>query len=100
MKAKLYNFVNSLLSRKFLLTVIGASALWSIHQYGEMVVLLLGYLGVEGGADLVTRYKGRTLTASDVQNAMSQNIDDAPDTSRVVTGKPESAPLFNEEPEE
>ena len=97
MKVKLYNFLNSLLSRKFLLTAIGAGALYSIHQYSEMVMLLLGYLGVEGGADLVTRYKGRTLTASDVQNAVSQNVDDAPDTSKVVTG---NTPLFNEEPKE
>lgn len=94
------DFLNSLLSRKFLLTVSGAVALWSIQQYGEMVVLILGYLGVEGGADLVDRYKGRTLTASDIEKVTSQNNEYEVDTSKVVTGKPKPTPLFNEEEKE
>lgn len=90
-------FQRSLLSRKFLLTVSGAIALWSIGQYGEMVVLLLGYLGVEGGADIVNRYKGRVLTASDIEKVTSQNVDYEVDTSKVVAGNAKPTPLFNEE---
>lgn len=89
-------FLQSLLSRKFLLTVSGAVALWSMKQYDQVVVLLLGYVGVEGGADLVSRYKGGTLTASDIENVTSQN--DEVDVSSVTTGKP--TPLFNEEEKE
>lgn len=86
-------------SRKFVLTALGALALYSVGQYGEMVVLILGFVGVEGGADLVSKYKSRTLTAVDIEKAVSQN-DDSPDTSRVVTGKPTPTPMFNEEPKD
>jgi len=88
-------FIYSFLSRKFMLTVIGAAALWSIGQYGEMVVLLLGYIGVEGGADLVERYKSGTLTHSDIESTMSQNTEtDEVDKNVIVTG---ATPLFDEE---
>lgn len=98
MRNQIKLFLKSCLSRKFVITFAGVIALWSIHQYSEMVVLILGYVGVEGGADIVSRYKNRTLTASDVQNVVSQNIDDAPDTSKVVTGKDVGTPLFDELP--
>lgn len=100
MKAKILVFLESLLSRKFLLTLAGAGALWSIQQYSEMVLLILGYLGVEGGADIVNRYKERSLTASDIEKVMSQNNDYEVDTSKVVTGNAKSTPLFNEEEKE
>lgn len=103
MKARIEELLVRFTSRKFLLTAIGAFALYSQRQYGEMVVLLLGFVGVEGGADLVAKYKGRTLTARDIENTVSQNIvniDDDPDTSRIVSGKPSPTPLFDEEPEE
>jgi hypothetical protein len=100
MKAKLLVFLNSLLSRKFLLTLAGAVSLYQIKQYSQMCVLILGYLGVEGGADIVNRYKTRTLTAADVENAVSHNIDDTPDTSKIVSGKLSATPLFDEETEE
>ena len=87
-------FITSFLSRKFMLTVIGAAALWSIGQYSEMVILLLGYIGVEGGADLVERYKGGTLTHTDIENTMSQNVEtDVVDRNVVITG---NTPLFDE----
>ncbi len=82
--------------RKFLLTAVGAFALYSAGQYGEMVVLVLGFVGVEGGADLVKKYQTRTLTASDIGTAVSQNAEYEVDTSKVVTGKPKPTPLFNE----
>lgn len=95
MQAKIAVFIESLMSRKFILTVVGAFALYTSKQYTELVVLILGYLGVEGGADLVSRYKTRNLTARDIENAVSQNIDEGVDTSKIVSGK--DTPLFNEE---
>lgn len=93
-------FLQSLLSRKLLLTLAGALALWSAGQYDQVVILILGYVGVEGGADLVSRYKERSLTATDVQNAVSQNNVYEVDTSKVVTGNAKDAPLFNEQEKE
>jgi hypothetical protein len=93
-------FLKSLLSRKFLLTLSGVIALYSIHQYDQMCILILGYLGVEGGADIVGRYKERSLTATDVQNAVSQNVVYELDTSQVLPGNAKPAPLFNESEKE
>jgi len=80
-------------SRKLLITVGGAVALFSVGAYDQVVILLLGYVGIEGGADIVSKYKGGTLKASDIQ-ALSDNADDYEvDTSKVETGKPAPMPL-------
>ncbi len=89
-------------SRKFLFTLIGAVALYSAGAYAEMVILLIGYIGVQGGADIVSKYQGGTLTASDIETAVSHNTDDTPDTSKIVTGGTTltATPLFDESPKE
>lgn len=97
MKARIEQFLLSLLSRKFLITIVGAYFLYQLKRYDEMVLLVLGFLGVEGGADIVSRYKSRSLVASDVLNSMSQNDETGVDTNKVITGK---TPLFNEEEQE
>lgn len=88
-------FIRSFLSRKFLLTLGGAIALWQQRQFSEFVILLLGYVGVQGASDIVGKYKNGTLSASDVETVVSHNIETEVDTSKVVTGN--STPLFNEE---
>jgi hypothetical protein len=91
------DFIKSTLSRKFLLTLAGVVVFYYNKQYDQMTILILGYVGIVGGADIVTRYKNGSLTASDVETVLSQN-DDAPDTSKVVTGK--DVPLFDEKEKE
>jgi len=97
MKARIVLFLESLLSRKFLIAVVGVAMFISMDEYDQALIILLAYLGVEGGADVVSRYKGGTLNTSVIENAMSQNIDSEVDTSTVVTGKASGVPLFNEE---
>lgn len=48
-------FAKSLLSRKFLLTVGSCATLIANKQYTEAVAVVLGFLGVEGYADAVSR---------------------------------------------
>lgn len=48
-------FLQTLLSRKFLLAVAGLITLVANKQYPEAVTVVLGYLGVEGAADVVER---------------------------------------------
>ena len=85
--------MKAVLSRKFILTLCGAIALFANKQYDQFVMLVLGYVGVEGAADVISRYKSGTLTALDIENAVSQN-DDEPDRNVVITG---NTPLFDEE---
>ena len=55
-------FLKSLLSRKFLLALAGLLTLVANKQYPEAVTVLLGYLGVEGAADVATRVTGNSPT--------------------------------------
>lgn len=48
-------FLQSLLSRKFLLAVAAIAAFLANDQYAEAMGALLTYLGVEGAADVVER---------------------------------------------
>lgn len=51
------DLLTSLLSRKFLLA-LGTSLVFIANgAYGEAVAVILGFLGVEGTADAVSRYK-------------------------------------------
>ena len=82
MQKYLSRLIVRLTSRKFLVTAAGALALYSSKQYTEFVVLILGYLGVEGGADLVQRYRTGGLTALDIQEA----VNPSPLGGGIVTG--------------
>jgi len=48
-------FAKSLLSRKFLLALGSTATLIANKQYTEAVAVVLGFLGVEGYADVVSR---------------------------------------------
>lgn len=50
-------FLLSLLSRKFLLALGTALVFTANGAYGEAVAVVLGYIGVEGAADAVSRTK-------------------------------------------
>jgi hypothetical protein len=50
-------FLQSLLSRKFLLAVGTALVFIANGAYTEAVAVILGFLGVEGAADAVSRSK-------------------------------------------
>jgi hypothetical protein len=52
---RLRTFLASLASRKFLLAVSIVTALMAEKQYGEAVTVTLGYLGIEGAADVGER---------------------------------------------
>ena len=45
-----------LTSRKFLLAVAAALVFYANGQWAELVAVILGYLGVEGGADIAGRF--------------------------------------------
>jgi hypothetical protein len=90
-------FINRYTSRKLILTVAGAVALYSAGAYDQVVILLIGYIGVQGGSEIVSKYKSKTLTASDIE-AVTDNYE--VDTSKIVSGKPKPTPLFNEEEKE
>ena len=51
------DFAKSLLSRKFLLALGTLLVFVANGAYGEALAVVLGYLGVEGAADAVTRAK-------------------------------------------
>jgi hypothetical protein len=90
-------FINRYTSRKLILTVAGAVALYSAGAYDQVVILLIGYIGVQGGSEIVSKYKTKTLMASDIE-AVTDNYE--VDTSKIVSGKPKPTPLFNEEEKE
>lgn len=48
-------FLTSLLSRKFLLALGTTLVFVANGQYTEAVAVVLGYLGVEGAADAISR---------------------------------------------
>jgi len=50
-------FLRSLLTRKFLLALGTTLVLVANGQYTEAVAVVIGYLGVEGAADAVSRAK-------------------------------------------
>lgn len=49
-------FLKSLLSRKFLLALGMSLTLIANGAYAEAVAVVLGFLGVEGAGDVVSRY--------------------------------------------
>lgn len=49
-------------SRKFLLTLAAALVLYANKQWTELVLLISGYMGIEGVADAVERYRAPDST--------------------------------------
>lgn len=91
-------FIQSLMSRKLLVTCLGVFLLYQNHQYTEMVAVILGYVGVQGASDLVKSYKSGTLTSQVIENAMSHNTDYEVDTTKIETGNASPIPMFDQEP--
>lgn len=56
MQRFLADLIKRLTSRKFMLTVGTALILIANQQYNELVLLIAGYLGVEGLGDAAERY--------------------------------------------
>jgi hypothetical protein len=55
-------FLNRFSSRKFLIAVLSASLMYSLGQYHEMILIIGAYFGVEGTADVVSRYTDAKTT--------------------------------------
>lgn len=78
------DFIKRLTSRKFLLTVAAAVNFYANKQYTEMALVVLAYLGVEGGSDIVATYAQNKYVAPTKQLLASDlGIDD--DDDRTIT---------------
>ena len=55
MKTSLSTFVQSLLSRKFLLAVASIATFAANKEYTAALTVVLGYIGIEGVADIKAR---------------------------------------------
>ena len=75
--------MNRLLSRKLWIAIFTMALLALNQQWNELVIVALGYIGVQGVSEAIT---GRPTTQVNPQNTMSQNIDD---TNRdvILTGE-------------
>ena len=51
-------FITRLTSRKFLMAVAGLLVLAAERQWSEFVIVLMGYLGIEGGVDAINTRRG------------------------------------------
>lgn len=90
-------FIQRLTSRKFLLTVATALILVANEQWAELVVLVSGYIGIEGVGDAVSRYSVEKTKQAAVEtspaaqrNSGMVHIDepDDDDLSQVIPGTP------------
>lgn len=86
-----------LLSRKLWIAIASFAVFILNDQYTEAMGVIIAYLGIQGGADIVNNSRSVSIPFGN-NNAMSQNDDYAVDQSKVVTGK--ATPLFDEEPKE
>jgi len=89
------SFVQSLLSRKFLLAVGSFCVLVANGQYTEAVAVVMTYLGVNAYAEV--KGAGTSIIQTSISGE-SYNVDDV-DTTKIVTGNntTTSVPLFNQE---
>lgn len=83
MNARLVEFVKSLLSRKFLLALSAFLAAVANGEWTAAVTIVLGYLGVEGGADFIERARKAPALPAGVDTL---DGDDEPDKTRVIAG--------------
>lgn len=95
------DFFMRLTSRKFLLTVAAACILAANNQWAEFVVLVSGYMGIEGlgdAADRVAAQKTKQVeltNATELKKAQASEMDFSGgasdvDTSMIIAG---DAPL-------
>lgn len=86
-------------SRKFLLTIAGIALVIGLPEHADNIVQIIGmFVGAEGLADVVERYKKGTLGHDDDTTVVSYNDEDGDggvDTTTIVTGN--DTPLFDEE---
>lgn len=85
-----------LLSRKLWIAVFTFAVFILNEQYPEAMGVIIAYLGIQGGADIVNNSKAVSIPF-EKKSAVSQNDDNAVDQSKVVTG---NTPLFDEEVKE
>lgn len=78
----LADLIKRLTSRKFLLTVAAALIFIANKQYDQLMVVVAGYLGVEGLGDAAERYttpKALAAQASLKETALTFGALDSPD---------------------
>jgi hypothetical protein len=99
MSAAFKSFLIRFTSRKFLLAVVGMVLVILLPEHSNDIIKLVAlFVGFEGAADVAQRVTGRPMSTMTVENTVSHNADDSVvDTSRIISGKPEDTPIFNEE---
>ncbi len=68
-------FGRSLLSRKFIVTLGVVVPAIAAKQWGVAIGGLLGYLGFEGTADIVTRAKATSTAVTNIVNTVEKAVD-------------------------
>lgn len=81
-----------LLSRKLWIAIASFAVFVLNEQYTEAMGVIIAYLGIQGGADIVNNSKAISIPFAN-NNAMSHNDDNAVDETKVVAG---NTPLFDE----
>lgn len=71
-------FASGLLSRKFLLALGSFITFVAQKDYDRAMWVVLGYLGIEGGADIVERHQGAKRPDVTVQEAETVNVETPP----------------------
>ncbi len=79
------NIPNNLKSRKFWLAVGAFITFVAAGEYNEAMLVIMGYLGVEGAADATERYQNARYKQSPT-GAMIEDEDDVVDTTKIVSG--------------
>lgn len=108
-KERIDSLIASMLTRKFLLSVLGSLMVvfnylfgWglTIEQITAILTPLGGFVVFEGIADIVQRAQTSSTSTSIVktsQNGLQE--DDSPDTSEIFTGKTRVKSFDEKEPE-
>lgn len=91
------DFIKRLSSRKFLLTVGTACILVANQQWTELVVLISGYVGVEGLGDASARYQAEKTKQNQVDQTTAMLeaglVPDDVDKSSITPGGESTDPL-------
>lgn len=73
--SRVYAFIVSLVSRKFLLTLGAFITFIGQEEYDKALYAVLGYLGIEGGADIVERHQRAKPSPVVVEDAETVNVE-------------------------
>lgn len=72
-------------SRKFLITIAGILAVTQFPEYADKIVLLIGtYVGAEGAADVVGRYRTYTKVTDNIDMS---DYSQSGEVTRIVPGQ-------------